>query len=272
MVTQASYARAVGQVRSRLLSAAESLWGGLGSYRDSDIERMVSIITPLVHAGQVQVANLTEAYFREVGSSAGVDFEYVTGGRGIPASEVYRRPAVATYTALSEGRPLSVAVAAGGERLASLVAMDLQMAKVRQADRSLKSSGRKAYRRTLSGAENCALCVIASTQRYWVGDLLPIHPGCDCGVDVLPPGANPAKQVIDPSLLDETYAQIATRLDHARVGRDARDLGLGKADARGRPVSDFTDLIMTREHGEYGPTLTWRDQKFTSAEDIAALA
>lgn len=272
MATQRSYQAAVTSVRSRLLASAAALWGGLGSYRDADIDRMVSIIAPLVTAGQVQIANLTAAYFRQAGASAGVDFALVTGGRGVPIAEVYRRPAVTTYTALSEGKSVTAAIAAGGERLASLVSMDLQMAKVRQADLSLGSAGVQMYQRTLTGTENCGLCVIASTQRYWVGDLLPIHPGCDCGVDVLPPGSSPTRQVIDEKLLDDTYAEIATKLDHAEVWRDARDLGLGKVDAKDRPISDYTDLIVTRTHSEYGPTLTWRDNKFTSAEDIAALA
>lgn len=271
MVTQRSYQAAVATVRKRLLRSASALWSGLGSYRDSDIDRMVAIIAPLVQAGQVQVANLTEAYFRQEGARAGVEFAYVTSGRGVPITEVYRRPAVATYTALSEGKSVSDAIAVGGTRLASLVSMDVQMAKVRQADRSLQSANVTAYQRTLTGAENCALCVIASTQRYWVGDLLPIHPGCDCGVDVLRAGVDPATQVIDSDLLDSTREEIATRLDHVKVGLDGRDLGLGKADSRGRPISDYTDLIVSRTHGEYGPTLAWRDQKFTSAADIAAL-
>lgn len=270
MVTQRSYQAAVAAVRSRLLRAAGTLWAGMGSYRDTDIDRMVRIIAPLVQAGQVQVANLTEAYFRQEGARAGVEFAFVTGGRGVPVAEVYRRPAIATYTALSEGKSVSAAVAAGGQRLASIVAMDLQMAKVRQADRSLSSARVRAFQRTLTGAENCGLCVIASTQRYWVGDLLPIHPGCDCGVDVLPPGVDPAEQVFNQGLLDATHAEVESKLGATDYG--ARGLGLGKVDARDRPISDYTDLIMTRTHGEYGPTLTWRTDDFTSAADIAALA
>lgn len=41
------------------------------------------------------------------------------------------------------------------------------------------------YLRTLGGGENCGLCVVAATQRYHKGDLLPIHSHCRCGVQPL---------------------------------------------------------------------------------------
>lgn len=261
--------RAVESVRSRLLNMAGRLWSGSGAYQAADIDRIVSVVVPYVQAGQVQVANLTEAYFQQAGARAGVEFGFVTGGRGIPAVDVYRRPAVTTYTALSMGKPMALAVTEGGQRLASLVSTDLQMAKVRQAQRSLESAGFGAYQRVLSGAENCALCVVASTQRYHTGDLMPIHPGCDCGVEALPSGVDPADQIIDSDLLELTHDAIDSRLG---TDRGARDLGLGKVTSQGKPVSDYTDLIITREHSEYGPTLSWRDHKFTSAADIKSLS
>ena len=268
MVTQLSYQQAVEQVRNRLLAAADRLWFNMGSYRDGDIDRMVSLIVPHVQAGQVQVAQLTEAYFQAVGSRAGIDVKYVTGGRGVPADDVYRRPATTLYTALSQDAPMALAVAEGGNRLGSLIATDLQMAKVRQAQRSLSSAGITAFIRVLTGNENCALCVIASTQRYWVKDLSPIHPGCDCSVDVLPPGFDPDEQIINNDLLELTHATIEQKL--GGTDRGARNLGLGKT-VGDRPVSDYTDLIVTRTHGEFGPTLTWRDEKFTSKAQIDAL-
>lgn len=269
MVTRLSYQRAVDQVRARLLTVADRLWFSMGSYRDADIDRLVNLIVPHVQAGQIQIANLTEAYFQRVGAKAGIDVGYVTGGRGVPVDEVYRRPATTLYTALSEDKPMALAVEEGASRLASLISTDMQMAKVRQAQRSLDSAGVTAFIRTLTGRENCALCTIASTQRYWTKDLSPIHPGCDCGVDVLPPRFDPEEQIVNAGLLESTHAEIERRL--AVSDRGARDLGLSKVDSRGRPVSDFTDLIVTRTHGEYGPTLAWRDQKFTSKALIDAL-
>lgn len=180
VVTQADYQRAVEQVRNRLLLVADRLWFNMVSYRDGDIDRLVNLVVPHVQAGQIQIANLTEAYFQRVGSKAGIDVRWVTGGRGVSADDVYRRPATTLYTALSEDKPMALAVEEGGRRLQSLISTDLQMAKVRQSQRSLSSAGITAFIRVLTGRENCALCVIASTQRYWTKDLSPIHPGCDC--------------------------------------------------------------------------------------------
>lgn len=265
-----AYQAQVQKIRAEVHARVARAWTSLPDYRDRDIDRFVSTVVPLVQGGQIQVANLTAAYF-EAGL---VDRDLILAARGIPAGEVYRRPATTLYTALANGKSFTEAVTAGSHRLADLAMTDLEMAKVRQADASLRAAGAKSFRRTLTGLENCALCVIASTQRYRVGDLLPIHPGCDCGVAELPASWDPEQQVIDPQLLDHTYSEIATKLDgvHDHVGREARNLGIGKTDARGRPLSDFTDLLMTREHGEYGPTLTWRDHAFTSADHIAALA
>ena len=264
----ATYSDRVGQVREQVRGRVLRAWNALPNYRDRNVDLFVDRVVPLVQAGQMQVANLTAAYFK----AGTVDRDLILGARGVAPAMVYRRPAIELYTALSKGTPYTRAVAQGGHRLADLALTDMQMAKVRQADVSLKAKNVTSYRRVLSGRENCALCVIASTQRYRVGNLSPIHPGCDCEVDELPVGWNPDQIVVDQDLLDDTYAEIAAQLDHASVTREARDLGLGKTDARGRPVSDYTDLIVTREHGEYGPTLAWRSQRFTSAEDIAALA
>lgn len=257
MVTQRSYEVATHQVRLRVMNAIGSLWHSLPAYRTAEIDRFIARAVPLVNAGQLQVANLTATYLRDqLGTFVPVDRDLVTGGRGVAAADVYRRPATAAYTALSKGESVSAAIAAGSKRLASLASMDMQMAKVRQAQRSLEGGGAGGFRRTLTGNENCAMCLIASTQRYNVGELLPIHPGCDCGVAPLPRGADLSQQVIDESLLEEVHAAVEDRT--------------GVSDRGGRDP-DYRHLVSVREHGEYGPTLTFTDQHFTSQADISAI-
>lgn len=255
------------EIRRRVLTYVMAVWDASTGYRAEDIDRIVAQIVPAVRAGQLQTAALTDAYIGQVAREAGVSWSPrvardVVDYRGTPAGDVYRRPAVEVYSALASGASLTDAVGRGSRRLQSIVSMDMQSARTRQAQQSVGRSGFAGFRRVLSGKEDCALCVIASTQRYHKGELLPIHPGCDCGVE--PVNGGPAVQVIAPDLLERTHAEIEARLGGS--DRGARDLGLGKN------LSDYTELIVAREHGEYGPTLSWRSHDFTSEADIAALA
>ena len=259
----------MGLVRSRVESYAQLAWVGLGSYRDADIDRLVGLIVPKVLAGQRQIANLTDGYLAALGGvRVGVEPKLVTGAavrNGAEPEDVYRRPAKTLYTKLSEGMAYSEAVIVGGQRLASIVTTDMQLGMRAQEDRSLRAGGWKFFKRVLTGSENCAKCAIASTQRYNVGTLKPIHPGCDCTVEPLKTMDDPG-QIIDPDLLSMIHSEIGDQLGLG--DRGARDLGIGKTDAKGNAVSDYTDLIVTRNHGEYGPTLTWRKDKFTGAAGL----
>lgn len=259
--TVTAYDRAVHLVRQRVETYARTAWLAQGAYRDRDVDRLVSLIVPRVQAGQVQVANLTSVYIASIDSlhSKGapgpvkVDTEAVTTRRGVPAEDVYRRPATTTYTALADGASYHEAVDQGISRLMALVGTDIMLALVFQSRESLSRSRFKMYRRVLTGRENCALCTIASTQAYHRGDLLPIHPGCDCRVQPIR-SDEPIPQVIDHERLEGTHNLVR---DFA--GTEARD---------GREV-DYRQLIVTEHHGEYGPTIAWRAHKFTGPDGLA---
>jgi hypothetical protein len=265
-----AYQQAVRQVRDRVVLFAKTAWRGLSSHRDADIDRLVELIVPQVLAGQQRVASLTDAYIAALAGTTpvGVDIPTVTGAAprlGAAPREVYRRPAATVYKKLATGGTYDTAVEAGDKRLVSLVKTDLQLAIRAQEQQTFPGTGFDFYRRTLTGLENCALCVIASTQRYTVGDLKPIHPGCDCGCAPVSASRDPG-QVLNRQLLDALHDSIEVELKQ----RDpqGRDLGLGKTDAKGVPIADFTDLIVVREHGEYGPTLTWRADRFTGPDAL----
>lgn len=245
------YEAAVADVRARLAAYAAAVWAGI-QFTDAAMETLVALIVPKVLAGQLRVANLTSAYFaRATGTAPAAVAEAVTLGRGIAPELVYERPIITTRTAVSQGKPVAAAKEAGARRLESLVTTDLQMAKIRQADTSLAHAGVQYYRRVPKGAGTCALCLIASTQRYKTGKLSPIHPGCDCGVDVIPAGND--FEVETNELLEAT---------HAKVEEFA-----GIADRGGRAV-DYRKLIVTHEHGEIGSVLAWKGDHFDSPADI----
>jgi len=175
------YQSATAAIRARVVEYARRLWSGSPSLRDDDVERIIARLVPAVQSGQRQVAQLTDAYISRVAAfagvewSAGLDLEAIVNYRGVPAVEVYRRPAVTAYTALGKGVPYSQAVQQGLSRLMSITSTDMQQAKNRAAAAGIGRSGFEFFRRVLTGFENCALCAIASTQRYRCGDLLPIH-------------------------------------------------------------------------------------------------
>lgn len=309
----AAYQETTGRTRTQLLAYAASLWMAMGSYRDPDIDRFVAAIVPKVLAGQLAIANLTSVHLAAVATRRGnptrpspVDSKLVQNGRGVLPEEVYRRPAGELYRALADGVPFDKARERGAMRLESLVATDLQMAKVRQANASLtqpktlgfdinakpqpntptqgafrvrvseppasgttsvpnrdtatpsraevQSGGATSrrgpvfYRRVLRGEKNCAKCIITSTRRYRVGVLLPIHPGCDCDIEVIDDAHPPP--VLDLQLLMDTHEQVG------RFTNIANDSGEG-----------YQNLIVTHQHGEIGPVMAWRNQKFKSGAE-----
>lgn len=249
-----AYDSQVHAIRQQITAFGQAYWDSLPHYRASAVEDMIEAITPRVTAGQLRIADLTRAYLAQCARELGwkvvlppIEQDEIRGARGVDPRVVYRRPAVDVYTALAAGKPLPQAAAEGRLRLTQLIGGDMQLAKVhasRQSMRGYPEAG-QFYRRVLTGRENCALCVVASTQRYYRDDLMPIHPGCDCGVQPLPPGLA-VNQVIDEDLLEQVHQITADRL--------------GVSDRGGR-TPDYRKLLTVSEHGEYGPTLSWAQPK-----------
>lgn len=250
----------VATVRQRLLLYAQKAWGGLGVYRDVDIDRFVAMIVPVVETGQKQIWQLTNAYLDATTRAAGLAplgrTPVMTGAemRGISLEEVYRRPANSVYTALSEGIGIEQAVELGRQRLVDLVTTDMQLASTRAYHGRLSNDKRVAgYQRVIRGTFTCPLCQLASTQRYHRKDLMPIHPGCDCGVAPIF-GTHDPGQVINQERLDA-------------INQAAEESGLTDTHAGKGKERMWADLKI-QEHGEYGPTLTWKNQNFTGPADI----
>lgn len=249
-----AYDSQVHAIRQQITAFGQAYWDSLPHYRASAVEDMIQAITPRVTAGQLRIADLTRAYLAQCARELGwnvvlppIDQDEIRGARGVDPRVVYRRPAVDVYTALAAGKPLPQAAAEGRLRLTQLIGGDMQLAKVHASRQSMRGYPEEGqfYRRVLTGRENCALCVVASTQRYYRGDLLPIHPGCDCDVQPLPPGLT-VNQVIDEDLLEQVHQITADRL--------------GVSDRGGR-TPDYRKLLTVSEHGEYGPTLSWAQPK-----------
>jgi hypothetical protein len=237
------------------------------SWRDNDMVGFENRVLPVVLAGERQIAQLTNTQLATeqsimLGTSARpaiLDLKQVTGAtlRQVDPSEVYRRPQKTLNFELSRGKTVTQAVSAALARLMSITSTDLQLARTHTVARQ----GRGSYfRRILTGSENCALCVIASTQRYRRGKLAPIHGGCDCSFEQVF-GSDPG-QVLDRVTLETVHAAI-----EAEFG--LTDLSARYIDGI-NDRSDFLDVIVVRENGETGPTLVWRDQHFRGPAAVAA--
>lgn len=276
-----AYQLNVEEIRDQVTAYGREVWASLPNYRDAAIDRMVSTIIPRVQAGQLQTARLTDAYLaacaRELGYRLNVpalDEGDVLGGRGVAPDVVYQRPATTVYTDLSKGSDLSQAARMGGLRLVQIIGGDLEIAKRNRAHRVMRSGSTfQYYRRIPTGRETCGLCTIAATQRYKVADLMPIHPGCDCDQGPLPRDVA-WDQVIDQDALDAAHSAVEAHAGSSdRSGRtpDYRKLLLN-SEGGSLTVRDLEDVevevVKVREHGEYGPVLTWAHQSFTGPTDL----
>jgi hypothetical protein len=269
---EAAYRTVYSNEVRRLRSAVEALvrrsWRTLPDYRDGSIDQFARTVAPVVTAGQRRVGALTDAYLRRLHTlttgeqiaAPTVSLDLLTDLqiRGVPALEVYQRGGPTVWTALDAGKSLAEAVQMGEQRMTKTAVTDLQLAKTHAAQQSQDARGVKYFRRVLRGAQSCNLCVVASTQRYKRGDLLPIHPGCDCGVEDLPGDADPG-QVIDEQLLTQAHQSI---LD---------SYGAFDGSARGIPGTEirYQDVaVAVNDHGELGPVLGVWGQHFTGPNQI----
>lgn len=240
------YAFTVKRIRARVTDYLLTQFAA-GQYRDKDLQRFVALAVPVVTAGQRQVSALTDAYLAQVLTTTlgrpvrpvGVTNDYP---RPTPPAEVYARPYVEVRTKLSEGSGFSAAVASGVERLKDIAATDMQLAKTHTARRSFTRNGVQRYQRTLTGSKSCALCYVASTQSYSRADLMPIHPGCDCGVAPI------VGDFDRDAELEATHEAIQERF--------------GTSD-RGARAIDYRKALIVRTHGDIGPVLAVESHRFT---------
>lgn len=253
-----SYQAHAAAIRTRVLAGVNALWAALADYRDTNAGQFVASVGPLVEGGQQATAAATAAYLAVLEASvtarraADIRLDPAASStqalRGVTSVELWRRPFTEVYTALSKDIPFPEAVQAGARRAVQLAATNLQLAKTHAARNVMEGSNQVVgYRRSLTGDHSCGLCVVASTQRYHKRNLLPIHPGCDCGVIPIFGDHDPG-QVIDPDRLEGVHQAIADRFGTSDPSASA---------------STYRDALVIHDHGEIGPVLAVRGQHFT---------
>jgi len=254
---------------TRLIVALTRMFDGLGSWHRPDAQRFAASAVPMVEGAQAALAGLTSNYVASVASEA---LRRPVAPPPIPQTararlrlkepaEVYQRPFVEAYTALRDGDQLDKALGKARLRLREVAEGDMQLAYTHSAQAAMQGLPQQqrptGWRRVLTGAENCAMCTIAATQRYHVADLSPLHPGCDC--QVMPIYGPIHDRVIEPQLLEQVHAAV-------------KDL-TGTVDRGGRAV-DYRHIMtqIVHHHGELGAVLARPGDHFTGPLAIPSAA
>jgi hypothetical protein len=259
-----AYQRRIGTLQQRVGADAEAAWRRIvtqdlepKALRKAWLEWTDQFFGRLLGA-QAQAVATTDGYLArflsmETGrplAPVGLDPTAFTTDqmRGVAMRDVYARALRVTRQALNDGIPIDEALARGAARAAQMARTDVQLAARGASSYVLQSYGARgkvrwvripAYRRVLSGAENCALCTAAANQRYHIAQLMPIHPGCDCVVEPIVRNGLPEIERAIPAPQDSP--------------------GLVDAAAE-EPASHVVTVV---EHGELGPVLWHAGDNFT---------
>lgn len=241
---------------------ASTAFLNLGNWRDNDVDRYLSFLQGPMASFKNEASKSTLAFYGAMAQLDGETFNPITVAKselttsalrnGLDEATLWRRPFVSMRSALAQGKSLKESIELGASRAEYLASTEVQLAR-RNAGLKARSANDRivGYIRTLTGGENCALCYVASTQRYNRNELLPIHPGCDCG-EMPIYGTKDPGQIIDEMRLSATHQKVAERFG-------VSDPGAREPDYR---------KIAIKNHGEIGPTLTVRGQKFTGPTNL----
>lgn len=168
---------------------------------------------------------------------------------GVDLSRVHDRPAEVYRWNYALTLNEQVALEMAQQRALRLVEDDAMLAARGASNEAMRKLNVARYRRILrpelaKTGRSCALCVVASTRVYRTRDLLPLHGGCNC--DVVPiAGPHDVGPPINEADLKRLY--------EAAGSTSAEDL---------KRVA-----VEINEHGELGPVLTVRGQRFLTAAE-----
>ena len=101
------------------------------------IDRLTALMAPAVQAGQLQIADLTSAHLSALFGVKDPPAPDVSmfERHGVSRTAELARPFWTAIKAAREGKDFDAALTAGEQRLTKMVQTDLQMAKVRQAEK-----------------------------------------------------------------------------------------------------------------------------------------
>lgn len=260
--------QATDQLRAQLLAALTAIYGaGIAADMLTNPAALISFLkrlVPLSLAAQAQMVRSTTLDLHRqlpLDKPISVKPTDIIGAklRGKPIEQVYSRAVYDIEDLLDAGHSFEEATDYGLHRVTQNAVTDLQLART-HATAAYTAQLQDQLRvevgtmRTLSTTKpnHCALCVLASTQVYYKpGQLMEIHPGCGCG-----------QKLVFEDEIDERRDEMDRRyLDlHNAIRRDLGDEFQDSDAWSGAEM--YKNIVMTHEHGEIGPILGVRGQRY----------
>jgi len=264
------YRDALIDVRRRVSTRVERNWRDLGSWDEADVGRFLARTLPVVDAGQRRTVALTDAYLARVTRTRAVGLlpDDLTGAavrNGTPPADVYRRPFVQLWSALSNGAQFMDAMNAAGVRAAQSASTDVSLSMRASADafdaQAEFESRIVGWERVLD-PDACAFCATASTQRYRSANLDPLHANCQCGIA-------PVFAENDRAIKDFNR-QVLRNIKEANAGADRPYWEARHFRVDGTTGEVILPEVAVHEHGELGAVITDAAHAFSGPGDIPA--
>lgn len=259
-----AHTEARAEIVARSVALMERATGQVSSwYAPEAISAFTAQAGAIAGAGQRAVAAVTEGYLARTASlmlgehvaavpiapEVGASLRVLPPGQGWDA--VYQRVAATYRVAYAEHGNKDLAFYTANLRAQEMIDSDLGLAFQNQVSEFTRRMGRRGQRRylmafrrvlrpELSGGKVCGLCVAASTQIYYHGELLPLHPRCRCGVMLITPGSDPG---------DALNSDELAKLYELAGSSSYKDLRATKFEVK--------------NHGELGPLLWTSGHAFT---------
>lgn len=206
----------MGILRERAGTIAGTAWDRLEADTSSP-DRFVELVVPVITAAQVQAVTLTDAY---VSAAAGVPpvgitlEELARRLRGVDPEEVYERPFRSTWYALSQGRDVSDALAAGRARAVMTASTDVSLAM--RAAFAVAGASIVAVERFVRVGGGCELCAEVEGEEYADGGDMELHPNCGCSLEPVVEGSEEFNAQGSTGALEES--DTVSVHDHGELG------------------------------------------------------
>lgn len=225
-----AHIEALRRLRVYTASALEQLWTALPGYDRENIDQWLAGALPVVDTAKRTAITVTDAYLAHAVARQPLGVMPLDRVRnGIDASEVYQRPFVTVWSALSSGTMWDDAVTQGLNRAMSTGAMDVQLAfraaadEIGRADEAIYG-----YQRVADGGA-CSFCQLVDGAYVKRADASPLHNHCGCGLEPLLQPHPHAKYLPNGAAVHDGFAVH----EHGELGAVLTD-----------PAHDFTTAAL----------------------------